>query len=212
MSNQSLLDDWIASSHGEKGIDYEKAAQITWWSILEGLAVAALAAKIPDILVEVSQNNRWYLLLYVVVSLMVVVNAWVQMAWAILIFRWPISLLYTALILLLGLAAYLSCLYVGTPEYWIRAIGFLVASAIIVDVYNIRNRAMMDLPATITKRTIVSYGMFFLIAIVASIHMTVSPDAGTFTLWGFAFLVLATFSWILQDRNMKEERRIRNVP
>lgn len=212
MSNQSELQDWIISSHGEKGIDYQKAAQITWWSILQALAVAALAAKIPDILIEVSQSSRWYLLLYVIVSLMAVVNAWVQMAWAILIYRWRISLVHTTLIMLIGIAAYLSCLYVDTPEYWTHAIAFFIVSAMIVYVYNIQNRTMMNLPTTITKRTMVAYSIFLLLTFAASVHMINSPNAGTYALWGIVFLMLVSFSWILQERNMKEERQQRGVP
>jgi hypothetical protein len=145
-------EEWASYAGSEKGIDYQKAAQITWWSILQGLAVVALAEKIPPILAEVNQHNQWYLLLYAVVTLVIIVNAWVQMAWAILIFRWPINLFHTTLILLLGIAAYLSSLYVDTPWYWARAIAFLVTSAIVVYGYNLKNRWYTEFCVKVQKR------------------------------------------------------------
>lgn len=206
------LEYWLSSSRGERGVDYQKAAQITWWSILQGLAVAALAEKIPQILTVVSQEGRWYLLLYVVTTFLVVTNTWVQMAWAILVLRWKISLLHTTVLLLAGIAAYLTCLYVDSPWYWILSLLFLLVSAIAVYLYNLQKRTTLSLSAAITKRTLTVYFMFLVLVAGASIHMNMRQDAVNLTFWGIIFLVLAVVSCVLQEHNMRQEGIVRGVP
>lgn len=113
--------EWITTSRGSDGISYQRSAQITWWSILQGVAVGALVSKVPNIFTQVIEQGQWYLLLYTIASFLVIANVWGQMAWVILIARWQISALHTTLILLLGTTLSVACLQVDTPWYWYPA-------------------------------------------------------------------------------------------
>lgn len=204
--------DWIETSQGKEGINYQRAAQITWWSILQGLSVAALAEKIPGIVDTITKSGtQWYLGLYVIVCLMIIVNVWIQMAWAILIFRWPINFPHTTLILLLGLSVYLSCLYVDNPLYWCLTIAFVILSAILVHLYNIRNQVVLDLPDAPIKVTIGIYVAYLLFSLGAFIYLLNCPSDLAKTLIGAIFFVATISSWLSQWYYMEKQRKARGI-
>lgn len=210
-SATDTYNQWLLSSTGEKSVDFQKSAQITWWSILQGLSIVALAEKSTVITSEINQQGHWYLLLYAITSLMIIVIGWVQMAWAILIYRWPIKLLHTTLVSLLGLSTYLVCFYVHEPVNWMISMIFLLLSAIMIYIYNIKYRTMINLPLKITWITIGAYAVFVLITILASYHLYATSDGVTFTVWGFVYVIFVSLAWGLQAYNMNEEQQIRQV-
>jgi hypothetical protein len=203
--------EWVTSSKGTSGVDYQRSAQITWWSILQGIAVGALVLNLPSVLNTVSQSGKWFLLIYLVISFLIVVNVWVQMAWAILILRWQISIIHTVLILLLGFAVSTVCVFVESPKFWFPSVGALVLSAIAVYIYNIRERAYVGLSTERVYRIIWIYGAFLLLCVIASIHIwnTLTDFAQIF--WGVVFLALAIVALLIQDKQMKHERSVRNI-
>ena len=75
---QQPENDWISTSQGIEGVNFQRQAQITWWSVLISLAIAALVQKIPDVLENLPDGGAWLTLLYMLTTCMVVINAWVQ--------------------------------------------------------------------------------------------------------------------------------------
>ncbi len=211
MNSEKKKTAWIESAQGESGVDYQRSAQITWWSILQGIAVGALVLNFPEVLSKVSQTGEWFLLAYMLTSFLIVVNVWVQMAWAILILRWQISILHTTLILLLGVAVSVACTFVDTPKYWIPSIVGLVALAIIVYIYNIKNRAYLGLTTDRVYRIIGVYAFFLLLCVAATVHVWNKPTNFVQTFWGIVFLIMSIAALYLQERQMKHERTEREI-
>jgi hypothetical protein len=204
--------EWISTSQGIEGVNFQRQAQITWWSVLIGLAIAALVQKIPEVLESLPDGSAWLILLYMLTTCMVVINAWVQTTWAFLIYNLPIRLLYSGLLLSSGVATILICLYVDHPVYWWRASIFLVLAAVANYIYNLRVRALLDLPTKGVSQTIAIYLGYMILALVASTHLSMDPRTAVSVFWGLvAFLAAVSSLWI-QARNMKEERRLRNIP
>jgi hypothetical protein len=211
-SSKKNLISWIRSARGESGIAYQRSAQITWWSILQGAAVAELVRQIPNIVDEITTSSHWYLLIYLLTSFMIVVNAWVQMAWAILISRWEINVLHTALILILGVSVSVTCTFVDQPQYWYPSAALLILSAISVYVYNLNNKTQLGLSEKRVKKIILKYVGFFILSVSASAHILISRKRFPHIVWGFVFLLATVWSLMMQCKQMKYERSQRHVP
>src|SRR5687767_9779947 len=100
---------WRSASQGLDGIGYQRSAQITLWSILEGTALSLLVSEIPDLFTQAAEQVKWYLILYIATSIVVLISTWIQMAWAILIAQWPITVIHTTMIMFLGATLSVAC-------------------------------------------------------------------------------------------------------
>lgn len=82
MNTSAKIDgqEWIETSRGLESINFQRSAQMTWWSIVMGLAIVVLAEKISAILGQISTQGHWYLFLYVISSCLIVILAWVKNA------------------------------------------------------------------------------------------------------------------------------------
>ena len=196
----------------QQAIDYQRAAQMTWWSILQGLAVAALAEKTYAVFSSMVMDKDGFILLYILTSALVIVSAWFQMSWAIILQRWPVHVTHTAFTLLLGITIYLMALYVDQPANWFLALLAVIISSIIIYIYNLKTEAILNLPRFITVRTIAIYLFFGAICVAAFFHIKYSPTVGTQTGWGVLIFFLAMTDWILQSRNMKDQNRQMDIP
>jgi hypothetical protein len=203
--------EWIETSRGVESINFQRSAQMTWWSIVMGLAIVVLAEKISAILDQISTQGHWYLFLYVISSGLIVILAWVKNAWGILIYSYPIRLLQTGITLIVGITIYLTCLAVDNPANWCLACGFVGIATILQMTTNLRTQALMDLPTKSTYQAVAVTGVVACGAFIASWHLTTYPSAPVAWLWGvIAAALLAANMW-MQSRDMAEERRLRNI-
>lgn len=203
---------WINTSTDEAAVDYQRSAQITWWSILQGIAVGAFVSKVPNVLNLIFQNGQWYLLVYTITTFLIIVLVWVQMAWAILIARWQISLSHTSLILLFGISVSLLCFQIDNPLYWFIATIFFVLCGIGVYVYNFCNKTFLGLDHKRNLRIAGGYVFFLFLSVIAVLRIYFYGRAATFSFWGIMVLICTMVSLAIQQRQMHYERKTRKIP
>jgi len=80
---------WAA--RGVEDVYFQREAQVTWWSVLGGIAVAALLTEL-DTLLFAFNMGKWYFSLYFLATCLVIINSWVQTVWGSLVLKWPISI------------------------------------------------------------------------------------------------------------------------
>ena len=71
------------SIHREESVFFQREAQVNFWTVLGGLAVAALLTQLSPLLVEI-KADRWYLFLYAISSILILGLSWVQTAWGVI--------------------------------------------------------------------------------------------------------------------------------
>lgn len=64
-------------THGEADVYFQREAQVNFWTVLGGLAMAALLTQCSLLLQEVLAG-RWYLVLFLLASVLVLASSWVQ--------------------------------------------------------------------------------------------------------------------------------------
>jgi hypothetical protein len=65
-ANSATQDQLPPSPWQARGVDdvyFQRDAQVTWWTILGGIAVGALLTQLPDVISQ-TQSGRWWLVLY----------------------------------------------------------------------------------------------------------------------------------------------------
>jgi len=80
---------WIR--RGVEDVFFQREAQVTWWTVLGGIAVAALLTQLDGVLNILKAGHLVYVL-YFLTTCLVIVNSWVQTSWGSLVLRWPISI------------------------------------------------------------------------------------------------------------------------
>ncbi len=204
--------EWIETSRGVDSINFQRNAHMTWISVLMAMVVVVLADKTYAILSQGLIQGRWYLLLYVIVSGLIVVQSWVQYTWLILTARSPIQPTRTGLSLANGITIYIICLSVENPVDWFRAVGFFVILTILALFYGLHLQAIPGLLAKSVRNLIAVLGVCVCITFLASWHLSVDTSAPVAWFWGVIAIGLMTSYLWLQSRGMAEARRLRNIP
>lgn len=205
-------DEWIETSRGADAINFQRNAHMTWISVLMAMVVVVLAEKMSAILGQAWTQGRWYLLLYVISSGLIIVQSWVQINWLTLISRSPIQAVRTGLSLLNGIAIYFICASVENPADWFRAVGFFLIVSILQLITALRQRLIEGSLAKSLYNLVAAIGVCVGIVFLASWHLTVDTRAPVIWLWGVIATGLMTSYLWLQSRGMAEGRRDRDIP
>ena len=109
------LEHW--THRGIEDVYYQRESCATWWTILGGVAVAALLTRLETVWGLV-RSGDWYYLLYVVTTALVILLAWLQISWGALVVFWRISLDNVMWIYLSGLSLSFVSLSVSNISIW----------------------------------------------------------------------------------------------
>lgn len=210
--SQPRANQWL-----QRGVDdvyYQREAQVTWWTILGGIAVGALVTQVPGVISQI-QAGRWFLLLYFLATALVIVNSWVQTTWGTLVLRWPISTSFTLLGFLTGLSECILSLQVTKPYAWMFAVSAMILSSMLTHLYFRRSGAWTALSPTHVarlKKQIWIYGVFCAGAFAGGLLLLRYPGQAHEILWGVITFSAAAFALWLQDEQMKFERMMFHIP
>ncbi len=105
----------------QDGIAHQRDAQLTWWSILQGIAMGEFIMRLPTFFSDAWRLKEYYVFAFIVATFLLLVNVWVQMAWAIIILRWPLSITHVMLTSVLGIVCVFLTETVMTPLQWLEA-------------------------------------------------------------------------------------------
>jgi hypothetical protein len=200
--------------HGEEDVSFQRQAQVTWWSVLGGVAVAALLTQLEPMTAAV-RNGKWYTTLFFVATCLIMINSWVQTSWATIVLRWPI-LISTSIGLFFGVVSLsLAALNITRPAIWFTAIFFVAGFGVYNQLFFIKNRSWVTLTPETEKRarsTIKLYCFLLLLLLVGAILLFLYPSAIMEMFWALFALVVSIFALIWQDIGMKLEKKELGVP
>jgi hypothetical protein len=198
---------WVR--RGAEDVAFQREAQVTWWSVLGGIAVAALLTEL-DSLPVAFQSGRWYVALYFLSTCLVIVNSWVQTAWGSLILKWPLSISTSISLFFLGISMSVAALNITRPALWYAAMSVVLLTGLYNQLVFSKNHAWVALSADLVGKVQVSAWMYVamtVFGIVSSIYLALRPSPGAEMGWGITAFVITVFTLIRQHFEMTEEKR-----
>jgi len=200
--------------HGMEDIYYQREAQMSFWTVLGGLAMAALLTQLPALWQEML-NSRWYLILFLIASVFVIATSWVQTSWGSLVLKWPISIFTTVIMLFQMLVQSVQCLLITKPAGWMAATAGILLAALANQFYFSKSGSWVAFTSEDVKRfrqANLIYFLLLLICIGAAFQMYVYPWRPAEILWGIFALIFSIFALFLQHESMKKEKQELGIP
>jgi hypothetical protein len=214
MQKQGKDELCLWATHREESVYFQREAQVNFWTVLGGLAMAALLTQLSPLLEQLRQG-RWYLLLYFVASIFVIANSWVQTVWGSLVLKWPISIISTVIVLFEMLAQSIQCLLVTNPSGWLAATAVLVLCALLLQFHFERSGAWKFIPPEMLKRFRINnwiYGLFVLFCLAGAFQLYRYPSQIAEMVWGFIALILSVAALYMQHKGMQQEKKELGIP
>jgi len=200
--------------HGMEDVYFQREAQVNFWTVLGGLAMAALLTQLSPLLQEL-RASRWYLLLYLVASILVLANSWVQTSWGSLAMKWPISIVTTIIMLFQMLAQSIQCLMVTNPSGWLAATAGIILFALFNQLYFEISGAWEVYSPESTKRykfTNAVYFILMLICLAGAFQLYRYPSHIAELVWGFVVVFLSIMALFMQYTVMQVEKKMLGIP
>jgi hypothetical protein len=198
---------WAA--RGVEDVYFQREAQLTWWSVLGGIAVAALLTRLDSLPTEF-KAGRWFIMLYFLSTCLVIINSWVQTAWGSLVLRWPISIPTSTSLFFQGIAMSVAALNINNPAIWYAAISLVLLTHLYNQWFFSRSRASSILPKELNdkvgKDTRI-YPVMTIFGIGSSILLALQPVFIAELVLGIIALLLSIAALFLQHLVMTEAKR-----
>jgi hypothetical protein len=169
------------------GCFFQREAQVNFWTVLGGFAMAAQLTQLPTLLQEL-QSSRWHLLLFLFASIFILAISWVQTSWGSLVLKWPISVATTVIMLFQMLTQSIQCLLIKNPSGWLAATAGLILFSLINQFYFEKSGAWKVFPPTYIKRYRLNnmvYSIFLLLCLAGAFQLQRYPSRAAEMVWGF---------------------------
>jgi len=200
--------------HGIEDVYFQREAQVNFWTVLGGIAVAALLTEIPSLLDEI-QLGRWHLMLYALTVLLLIAASWVQNLWGSMILRMQVNYLYVILWLLNMVSLSIMSLQVTNPAVFFMACGAFLLFTLLFQVYLMRSGAWVAYNQERVKAIKSTLWIYFLIMVLcfgAATHLTLHSAITAEIGWGFFAFLSSIGAIVMHHFGMKEERKEIGVP
>ena len=194
---------------GTEDVFFQREAQITWWSVLGGIAVAALLTKL-DTLPLAFRLGQWHIALYFLATCLVIVNSWVQTAWGSLILKWPISISTSLSLFFLGISLAVAALNITQPVVWYAAMSVVLLTGLFNQVVFSKSHAWVAFSAELFNQTRTSAWIYVTMtgfAIAYTIYLVLRPGTLAEIIGAIIALLVSVFTLIRQHLEMVEEKR-----
>lgn len=204
---QKSTNPW--AQRGGEDVAYQRQAQVTWWTLLGGIAAAALLTQVEPLITAI-QSGRWYYLLYFLATALVIVNSWVQIAWGALVLKWPIAVPSSICIFMGGLSLSLAAINISRPGLWFAALAFVLIFSQLMQYTFKRTEAWLPLPAEAVRRVrigIYIYWAFVLVSIMASILILLLRNILLEIILGIIAFGLSSLALFWQHVGMEGEKK-----
>lgn len=213
-SNQTDQVRRFWAARGVEDVYFQREAQVTWWTILGGIAVGALLTRLESI-PEALRVGKWYVILYLLATLLVIINSWVQTAWGSLVLRWPLSIPTAVFISIQGISMSIAGLSVFRPVLWYTAISVVLITAILNQLTFSKTHAWENLPEELVKRAKMGIRIYCFICIFTIVSGFLLGFVASQTLeliWGVIALLVSILALAWQHIGMTAEKRMMGIP
>ena len=194
---------------GAEDVAFQREAQITWWSVLGGIAVAALLTELDSVSLAF-QSGKWYVPLYFLSTCLVIVNSWVQTAWGSLILKWPISISTSMSLFVLGLSMSVAALNITQPAIWYAAMTVVLLTGLFNQLVFSKNHAWVALSTDLVGRVHASVWMYVgmtVFGVASSIYLALRPGTRAEMGWAIIAFVITVVTIVRQHVEMTAEKR-----
>jgi hypothetical protein len=194
---------------GVEDVYFQREAQLTWWSVLGGIAVAALLTRLESLPGEFGAG-RWYVVFYLLATCLAIINAWVQTAWGSLVLKWPISIPTSITIFIHGISLSVAALYITRPAIWYAALSRVLLTHQFDQWYFSKSGAWIAMPRERVdqlRKNSLFYSFMAIFGIASSIFLAMQPVFMAELGGGIIALLLAIGALVLQHVGMAEEKR-----
>ena len=196
-------------TRGIEDVFFQREAQVTWWTVLGGIAVAALLTQFEAVLTALKAGH-WIYTLYFITTCLVIVNSWVQTSWGSLVLRWPISMPSSLIGFFQGLFLSLTALSVVHTVNWFGAIFLVIFAAVLNQLYFKKKGAWVSFPEDMIERLnrgIAIYLVFMVFAGVACLHLYLFPSAIAEIGYGIITFLASCLALLIQHIGMSKEKK-----
>lgn len=200
--------------HGVDAVYFQRDAQVTFWTVLGGIAVAALLTQTSSLVNEI-QSGRWCLLFYFFTSILLIVNSWVQNLWGSLVLRLQVTIPFALLSLMNLISLSILCLQVTRPAIFFIACGFFVLFAVLINVFLMLSGAWSVFTPERIKGLKITMGVYaglFALTIIAAANLIYAPSVTAEIGWGVFALLASIIAMMMQHFGMKQERKEMGIP
>lgn len=205
--HQSIDNLW--SKRSEDDVAYQRQAQVTWWTLMGGIALAALLTQLDQLLSETRAGN-WYYLLYFFATCFVIVNSWVQTAWGALVLRWPISVMSSLILFFGNLSLSIAALSVTNPSQWYGSISGVILFSVLMQFHFTQQHGRITLPPRAVQRArsnIFVYIVLMLFCLAMMVVLFLFSTQFIEFLFGIAAVILSSLALLWQHICMQEEKK-----
>jgi hypothetical protein len=195
-------------------VSFQRGSQINFWTVMGGLQTAALLTQ-TGVLWDQIQTGRWYLLLYLFSSLLIIALVWAISAWESLVLKWTISV-PTILTQFLGnFVLAITYLLIANPAGWSLGLAVSATCNWLHQILLSRRGAWESLPPEIRKSRkarLWVFGFWPLFAYAGAIHMYLATSVLVETVWGLIGLAIIMGALFRQNREIEHERKELGIP
>jgi hypothetical protein len=200
------LSDPLWTKHGENDVNYQRQTQLTWWTLLGGIAVGALLTQLESLLSGI-KAGQWYYIFYFIATCFMLINNFVAQAWGAMMIRCPIQIEPAIYTFFATLSLSISALNITHPAAWTASIAFFVFFSTLTNSYYYRHNAMLKDVVKNAQKTVYMFELFVIIAIGASIFLYLNSTAWAVLVVGIISLILSLLSLYSQHATMQIERK-----
>ena len=205
-------DPWLRAAR-QDGVAHQRDAQLTWWSILQGVAMGEFIMRLPDVWDKAWNAHYYYLLAFIFATFLLLIDVWVQMAWAIIILRWPLSATHATLTTLLGIVSVFLATTMGQPSQWLIFEGALAVAGIGIYTYNLKRGAYKSIrQGKYGWQPIWETAIYFVMIVFLILWTNAAPSPASYSIAGIASALGALLSLRNQSVRMKHERQKVSLP
>ena len=207
-------DQRLWRTHREDSVFFQREAQVNFWTVLGGLAMAALLTQLGPLLVELGKS-RWHLVLFMLTSILVIATLWVQTSWGSLVLKWPISIITTVINLFGMLAQSIQCLLITNPAGWLAATSAILFFSLVMQWYfQLSGAWIVFSEGMITRLKVNNLIYLFLVVLClgGALQLYLFPSHLAEIIWGFVVLTFAILALIMQHKGMQDEKKELGIP
>jgi len=203
---------WVR--HGIEDVYFQREAQVNFWTVLGGIAVAALLTRITDLFAEI-QMGRWHLLFYALTAILLIAASWVQNLWGSIILKMQVRYLYVLLWLMNMVSLSVMCLQVTNPSIFFAACGAVILFTLCFQLYLMKSGAWVVFTAErikAIKNMLWIYLVFMFLCFAAAAHLSAYPSVPVEIGWGVFALLASTAAVVMHHFSMNRERKEIGIP
>jgi len=211
-SKKDLSEYW--SEHGRADVDYQRQAMLTWWSILGGLATAALLTQVPTLYSNFNHSS-WQHIIFFITSALLIISNWINFSWGALIVKSQLRTVRIIIIFFGILFLSIQCLFVNDPIAWSFFGALHLIANLIWSIYESKSwtKRISDI---VEKKGVLILNLEMIIGIglslIACLVLHFFPSQIIEIVWGIITLVVIIYSLVDHTKSMEQERANGNIP